>query len=232
MRASTTLELIGGGSPAPAYIGEARKLGQCQAHPSPRLPAAAVHIHPSKEHTMSTPSKHRVPVLAAHRYVSSSAPRRTPADIERRLNAYALKTLDCPEEVLDECARDMAATIPAGTSRCTLVPVPDHTGRTAVNRRLAEAIALHCDCDRVEVLDILTRSEPVPSTCVRHRQGRGALPIPEHCIIARPRSIPAGPLYLVDNVTTSGHTLAACTLALEGKGAGLVYADARRRRRT
>ena len=40
-----------------------------------------------------------------------------------------------------------------------------------------------------------------------------------------PRLIPCRPSYIVDNVTTSGTTLAACRAAL-GFGAGLVFADA------
>lgn len=36
------------------------------------------------------------------------------------------------------------------------------------------------------------------------------------------------PIYFVDNVATSGNTLAACSAALFGFGTGLVYADASR----
>jgi len=167
----------------------------------------------------------QVSTLAAHRYVSSHAAHRTQADIRRRLNAYALKSPDCPQEVIEECAADMAALIVK--ERCILIPVPDHTGNTATNRRLAEAIALHARCSRVEVRDIFTRAEPVESTCARHRKKQGPLPVEAHRIVARQHEpFHLAPIYYIDNVTTSGNTLAACAAALFGFGTGLVYADA------
>ena len=182
----------------------------------------------TKHYPASRPQAFAPAVLAAHRYVSSHAPHRTPEDVTRRLNAYALKASGCPQEVVEECARDMAALIVK--ERCILVPVPGRNGDTAANRRLAEAIALHARCSRVEVQDILTRAEPVESTCERHRQKRGPLPVEAHRIVTRSHAaFHLAPIYFVDNVTTSGNTLAACAAALFGFGTGLVYADASKR---
>ena len=166
-------------------------------------------------------------ILSAHRYVSSCAPSRSPEDVIHRLNAYALKNPAAPQELVDECARDMAALI--HKERCILVPVPDHNGHTAVNTRLAESIALHARCSRVEVRDILTRAEPVVSTCERHRRKLGPLPVEDHRIVTKHHQpFHLAPVYFVDNVATSGNTLAACAAALFGFGTGLVYADASR----
>nr|NLD40418.1 hypothetical protein [Actinomycetales bacterium] len=179
----------------------------------------------STQSTLSTPSTPTI--LAAHRYVSSHAPARTRQDIIRRLNAYALKNPGCPADVVDECAIDMAYLI--HKERCILIPVPDHNGNTAANTRLAEAIALHARCSRVEVRDILTRAEPVESTCARHRHKLGPLPVEAHRIVTKPHQpFHLAPIYFVDNVATSGNTLAACAAALHGFGTGLVYADASR----
>ncbi len=174
------------------------------------------------------PDLHPCPrILSAHRYVPSCAPHRSPEDVIRRLNAYALKSPACPEDVVDECAIDMARLI-AGPD-CILVPIPAHDGTTATTRRLAEAIALHADCDTVRVADILTRSAPVPSSCDRHRAKLGPLPVAEHHIVTRPHDpFHLAPVYYVDNVATSGNTITAAAAALCGFGTGLVYADARR----
>ncbi len=73
-----------------------------------------------------------------------------------------------------------------------------------------------------------TRSHPVPSTCARHKERRGPLPVEDHCITVREhRPFPLKRVYFVDNVITSGNTLEACAQAL-GFGTGLVYADASR----
>jgi len=55
----------------------------------------------------------------------------------RRL-AYAIKSIASPSADFDTAAREMAALI---TSPCWLVPVPDSTGNTDANARLASHIA-------------------------------------------------------------------------------------------
>jgi hypothetical protein len=143
-----------------------------------------------------------------------------------RFEAYALKSTECPNDILRECAYAMAMEIDAD---CILIPVPDHTGDTKANRRLAHAIAQDAPTGiAVDVRDILTRSHPVPSTCARHKERRGPLPVEDHCITVREhRPFPLKRVYFVDNVITSGNTLEACAQAL-GFGTGLVYADASR----
>jgi hypothetical protein len=167
--------------------------------------------------------RNQPPILAAYPYVSSNNPNRSPEDVIHRLNAYALKNPGCPQELVEECAAAMSALI--HRERCILVPVPDHNGNTAVNFRLAEAIALHARCSRVEVRDILTRAEPVVSSCELHRRGLQTLAVVDHRIVARPHEpFHLAPIYFVDNVATSGNTITACAAALFGFGTGLVYA--------
>jgi hypothetical protein len=166
-------------------------------------------------------------ILSAHRFVPSCAPNRSPEDVIHRLNSYAIKNPACPQAVIEECAIDMAALIVK--ERCILVPVPDHNGVATVNVRLAEAIALHARCSRVEVHNILTRAQPVLSSCALHRQGLPTLRPADHRIVTRTHQpFHLAPIYFVDNVATSGNTLAACAAALFGFGTGIVYADARR----
>ncbi len=143
-----------------------------------------------------------------------------------RFNAYALKSPECPEDILQECACGMAAEIEGD---CILIPVPDHTGDTLANLRLCQAIRNDPpEGVSVDVRDILTRSQCVPSTCARHKMRRGPLPVEAHCITVREhRPFPLKRVYFVDNVITSGNTIEACARAL-GFGTGLVYADSSR----
>jgi len=143
-----------------------------------------------------------------------------------RFNAYALKSPECPDAILRECAYGMGNEIQGD---CILIPVPDHTGDTRANLRLCQAIRNDPpEGVAVDVRDILTRSQMVPSTCARHKMRRGPLPVEAHCIEVRPhRPFPLRRVYFVDNVITSGNTIQACVQAL-GFGTGLVYADASR----
>ena len=77
----------------------------------------------TKHYPVSRPQAFAPAVLAAHRYVSSHAPHRTPEDVTRRLNAYALKASGCPQEVVEECARDMAALIVTPADAAMVVAV-------------------------------------------------------------------------------------------------------------
>ena len=61
--------------------------------------------------------------------------RRPLTDEEKRVrfNAYALKSPECPADILQECAHEIGRAI---LNDCILIPVPDHNGDTRANRRL------------------------------------------------------------------------------------------------
>jgi hypothetical protein len=140
------------------------------------------------------------------------------------LRAYLLKASNCPPEIVDTCAKQMATLIRG--EKCILIPVPDRNGNTDRNYFLADRIAHFAD--EAEVQDSLTRSEPTESQCQRHRQGKAPL-IPEKLkITVKPHKLfKLLKVYFVDNVITSGATIQACHDAL-GFGTGLVYAEALR----
>jgi hypothetical protein len=79
-------------------------------------------------------------ILAARKY---QTPRNGPLTLEqtetRRL-AYSIKSTASPSIDFDTAAREMAALI---TGPCWLVPIPDSTGNTDANTRLAHHIARH-----------------------------------------------------------------------------------------
>jgi len=160
------------------------------------------------------------------RFVANATRPMTEDEKAVRFNAYALKSPECPAGILRECAYGMGTEIQGD---CILIPVPDHTGDTRANLRLCQAIRNDPpEGFSVDVRDILTRSQIVPSTCERHKARRGPLPVEAHCITVREhRPFPLKRVYFVDNVITSGNTIEACAQAL-GFGTGLVYADASR----
>src|SRR5207237_7603085 len=69
------------------------------------------------------------------------------------------------------------------------------------------------------------RARPVESSSRRRLRGLSGLTIEEHAIIRTASPIQLLPVYFVDNVITTGTTMAACRRAL-GWGIGLAYADA------
>ncbi len=168
-------------------------------------------------------------IHAARQYVSSRTRALTEEEQETRRLSYALKdtTTEHFTEDAFTAAHEMAKLI---IGPCILVPVPDSKGSTAANRKLAEAIAYYAPF--VIIKDVLTRTRPVESSCIRHKRNAGPLTIQQHNITRkRGKWMPmkkGDRLYFVDNVTTSGNTLAACRLAI-GAGEGLVYSDAYRR---
>ena len=163
-------------------------------------------------------------ILAARKYAS---PRNGPLSVEqaetRRL-AYAIKTIASPSADFAAAARDMAALI---TGPCWLVPIPDSTGNTDANTRLASMIAGHCP--GAQVVKAITRTQPVQSQCARHKLALGAIQPDQHHFARSRKPLTLRQTYFVDNVTTSGHTLEAARAAL-GFGIGLVFADAAHRR--
>jgi hypothetical protein len=163
-------------------------------------------------------------ILAARRY---HTPRNGPLTLEqaetRRL-AYAIKSTANPAADFDTAAREMAALI---SGPCWLVPIPDSTGNTNANARLASMIAGHCP--GAQVAKAVQRTQPVQSQCSRHKLALGPIPPEQHHFARTRKMLTLRQTYFVDNVTTSGHTLEAARAAL-GFGAGLVFADAAPRR--
>lgn len=144
------------------------------------------------------------------------------------LRAYLLKAEDCPPEIVDACADEMAKQIEG--EDCILIPVPDSKGNTYKNQWLAYRIAESKHAGKkIRVMSILTRSKDTESQCARHRKGKAPLTPEQMNITVTPhKPFDLRPIYFVDNVITSGATIQACHDAL-GFGTGLVYAEALRR---
>lgn len=164
---------------------------------------------------------------SARRYVSPNTRPLTREEAETRALAYALKNPACDRDLIDAAAREMAKQIDG--QRGYLIPVPDHTGNTTANRKLAASIAF-CTGNKFTVEDALFRTAPTESACERHKKRLPAIPVAFHNIEKRTgHQIPlrdSDRIYFVDNVITSGNTIEACRVACFGLGTGLVYADA------
>jgi len=169
-------------------------------------------------------------ILSAHKYPT---PRNGPLSMEetetRRL-AYAIKSTASPSADFDTAARDMAALI---TGPCWLVPIPDSTGNTDANTRLASMIARHvasaAGTPGAQIVKAIVRTQAIASQCTRHKHALGPIAPDQHHFARTRKPLTLRQTYFVDNVTTSGHTLEAARAAL-GFGAGLVFADAAPRR--
>jgi len=131
--------------------------------------------------------------------------------------AWTLKAGE--EAAIQAAAPGMAALI---DGPCWLVPVPASDGSLAANLKLAVAIAELVPGVRVKCA--LARAHAVESSCDRRLDGQFGLTIAEHAIIRTAGPMQALPVYFVDNVITTGTTIAACRRAL-GWGTGLAYAD-------
>ena len=163
-------------------------------------------------------------ILSAHKYPTPRNGQLSNEEAETRRLAYAIKDMRAPHADMDTAARAMAALI---SGPCWLVPVPDSKGSTDANAILASAIARHCA--GAQVIRALTRTQPVPSQCDRHKHALGPIPPEQHHIARTRKTLTLRQTYFMDNVTTSGNTLQAARDAL-GFGAGLVYADAATKR--
>lgn len=159
-------------------------------------------------------------ILAARKYPTPRDGQLSLEQAETRRLAYAIKTSASPCADFDTAAREMAALI---TGPCWLVPIPDSTGNTDANARLASMIAMHCP--GAQVVKAIYRTQPIQSQCARHKLAIGPIPPDQHHLARTRKTLTLRQTYLVDNVTTSGHTLEAARDAL-GFGAGLVFADA------
>src|SRR6266568_3414443 len=145
---------------------------------------------------------------------------RTPSreEIEVRRTARSLKIPTW--KAIQEAAPQMAALI---DGPCWLVPVPASDGTTTANTALANAIAAFVPGARVKCA--VGRIRPVESSAKRRVRGLPGLTVREHGIIRTADPLELLPLYFIDNVVTTGTTIAACRSAL-GWGTGLCYADA------
>ena len=159
------------------------------------------------------------PILAARRYVSPRSRPITPDESETRRIAYALKR----GVETGIAASEMAGLLPPDWPTLTLVPVPASTGSIEANLILARAIAAEYG-PQARVVPALNRVVPVESSCSRRRRGLPGLTAADHAFV-RVGGWFALPVFLVDNVATTGATLAAARYAL-GFGTGLVFADA------
>ena len=137
---------------------------------------------------------------------------------EARCIARGLKT--GAEEAIRLAAPSMAALI---EGPCWLVPVPASDGSLTANLKLATAIAALVPSARVNCA--VARVHPVDSSCRRRAAGQFGLTPTQHAIVRIAGPMQAWPVYFVDNVITSGATIAACRRAL-GWGTALAYADA------
>jgi len=145
---------------------------------------------------------------------------RTPNADETDTRRIAQELKMPTEEAIQIAAPALAALIDGPS---WLVPVPASSGGLAANLALARAIAALVPGARVKCA--VARAHPVESSCDRRLRGLPGLTIGQHAI--RRTAGPMQPLqvYFVDNVITTGTTIAACRRAL-GWGTGLAYADA------
>ena len=111
-----------------------------------------------------------------------------------------------------------------------LMPIPSSTGDTNANRQFANELAAelhrHYPTRRAQVRVTVGRKHPVESSCVRRRRGEAGLRGEEHAFIrvAGPLTATGTAYYFVDNMITTGSTLAAARAAL-GFGDGIAWAD-------
>lgn len=145
----------------------------------------------------------------------------------RPMNAETSKVRDIAYllKVGDPDAIAIAAPLMAGliAGPCWLVPIPASDCSVAANLALARAIARLVPGARVKIA--ISRTHPVESSTARRRRGELGLEVSEHHFIRVGGPINPLPLYFVDNVITTAHTIRAARNAL-GWGTGLAYADA------
>ncbi len=166
-------------------------------------------------------------ILTARRYVSPRVRPLTPEEVWTRNIAYAIKEPRRFPEAVEIAAQELADLV-RDEPRMTLVPIPTSAGDVGPNRILANAIAEKVT-GRAAVVCAIERVTPVESSCARRRKGLPGLTEADHDFRRVGPMLPLVPLYLVDNVTTSGGTLLAARAVL-GFGDGLVFADASPRR--
>lgn len=153
--------------------------------------------------------------IAARPYVSPRERELTAREFETRAIAYGLRLGEA--DAVDRAAHEMAPLVEPGA---VYVPMPDSAGSTRANCALAVAIAALAGG---EVRDIVRRAGTVESSRLRRVAGAASLTPEAHLMVALEPPPVGRPLYLVDNVSASGNTIAAGREALGG-GVGLVFA--------
>lgn len=153
------------------------------------------------------------------RYVSPRTRALTLEESRIRRITYGLK-IPTPEAV-ETAAPCMAELLDDGP--CWLIPVPSSSGNTGANLALCHAIRKFHQEARVVIG--IRRTHPVDSSCVRRRSGLMGLTTMQHAFQRCCPPLLRLPVWLVDNVVTTGTTLKAAHHAF-GTGYGLVYADA------
>jgi len=154
----------------------------------------------------------------ATKYVPIGYRTPSPEEIIARRTARDLKI---PTALAIQIAAPLMAALIDGP--CWLVPVPASNGTLSANLALARAIAELVLGARVKCA--VSRAYPVESSSERRMRGLPCLTVEQHAIIRTGGPIQLMPLYFVDNVITTGTTMAACLRAL-GWCIGLAYADA------
>ena len=158
--------------------------------------------------------------MHATKYVPLRYRSPSPEEIIARRTARDLKIPTAA--AIQTAAPQMAALI---DGPCWLVPVPASSGSLIANLALARAIADLVLGARVKCA--IGRAYPVESSASRRMHGLPGLTVEQHGIIRTSGPMQLLPVYYVDNVITTGTTIAACRRAL-GWGIGLAYADAGR----
>jgi len=155
-------------------------------------------------------------------YVSPKERELSALERDTRAVAYGIKQRGPSGQRPRIMAGRRMAKLIATVSRPVLVPVPSSSGSTVVNRLLAEEIARHHR--GATVADLLARTSAVQSSRARRQRGASSLAPQQHRMI-RTQDPPAGrPVFLVDNVLTTGNTMEAARRALGGRGTPLVWA--------
>ena len=150
-------------------------------------------------------------------YVAKYVPLRyrtpSPDEINIRRTAHDLKIpTDAP---IQNAAPAMAALI---DGPCWLIPVPASDGKLTANLALARAIAEIVVGARLKCA--VGRAHPVAPSHTRLLRGLPRLTVDQHAIVCTAGFMQPWPVYFVDNVITTGTTIAACRRAL-GWGTGL-----------
>src|SRR5947207_2542601 len=150
-------------------------------------------------------------------YVAKYVPLRyrtpSPDELDTRTTAQDLKI---PTDAAIQIAAPAMAALIDGP--CWLVPVPASNGNLTANLALARAIAEIMLGARIKCA--VGRAYPVDPSHTRLLRGLPRLTVDQHAIVRTAGFMQPWPVYFVDNVITTGTTIAACRRAL-GWGTGL-----------
>lgn len=143
------------------------------------------------------------------------------ANADEMLARQIAQALKIPTENAIRIAAPAMASLIEGP--CWLIPVPASNTSISANLKLARALTDYVTTARV--ICAVARIHPVESAYRRRLRGLPGLTLTDHAIVRVAGPIEPLPAYFVDNVITTGTTVAACRRAL-GWGVGLAYADA------